>query len=553
MEKALNRGTGETMAKTAREYGFDKSGISRWIRASRPPAMEAVTNMCEKAKRPQDWSRARRLKARNRCFTARRAFLGGLAMMGLGSLLPFARPGFAQATSARPPAPGDLSSRIKGPVVVRGEAGYEVWRQSMVWQLNKPDRYPALIVRPNSVDEVREALCHAHRAGLKVAVKSGGHSGGSNFLHDGGMLIDMWNFSEFEVDAEAKTAWAGPTLQTYTMDLVLARFNLAFPVCHCASVPLGGFLLGGGFGYNGNSWGHASCFSVLAADVVTADGELRRVTAEREPDLYWALRGGGVGFPGVVMCFHLQLYPRPRFIATSQYVFPMTRIAEVADWLTELTESELQQKTELRLDSDTLVCNVLAIVFADSETEARSILGQLARHPMASKAVQKSEFLPTDFKTLVTGSPGRHQTYGLERKAGASIWTEDPKEVLVRLGEWDAGDSPAWRPSFYASYSPRREPLPDAAFSVMDKAMVGFVAGWDKEADDAENFSCIHTVSEIQRPFATGYHINYIDVYGDPEMIRRSFSTGAWKKLRAIRQAYDPEDVFHDFLGPADG
>ena len=184
-------------------------------------------------------------QTRNRDLGARREFLYSIAGVGLGFILPFTRPCFAQATHARSPAPSDLATGIKGPVVIRGEAEYETWRQSMVWQMYKPDRYPEMIVRPTSVEEIQVAMHYARRAGLNVAVKSGGHHDKANFLHNGDMLLDMWNFRGLEVDPGHNTAWVGPALEGYKLDQELSRFNLAFPVCRGPTVPLGGFLLGG--------------------------------------------------------------------------------------------------------------------------------------------------------------------------------------------------------------------------------------------------------------------------------------------------------------------
>ena len=302
-----------------------------------------------------------------------------------------------------------------------------------------------------------------------------------------------------------------------------------------------------------NSWGRVSCFSILGAEVVTADGELRRVTPERDPDLYWAVRGGGVGFPGVVTRYHLKVYPRPRFIATAKYVFPATHIGGVVDWLKELAENDDLNKADFNLLSETHVCMVLATVYADSETEARGILGQLSRHPIAHKATQKSEFLPTNFETLLSGSPGGHQRYGLERRRQVCIWTDNLKEALVRIQELEAevpGPTRRLR-TIVVILNTRRDPLPDAAFSVQAEAIIYHTVSWDDAAEDAANLSWFRRVSAAIQPFAIGHYVNTAGVYGDPQELRGSFSPDAWERLQAVRKTYDPKGVFHDLLGRA--
>jgi len=160
----------------------------------------------------------------------------------------------------------------EGAVLWRGDDGYEAARRAAVWNGRKPNRFPEVIVRPRTDDEVIAAVRLARTRGLKIGVRSGGHSWAASFLRDGGMLIDLSRMTAFSVDAAARTAAIQPGLKGTDLNRALRKHGLFFPSGHCTSVGLGGFLLQGGFGWNSRQWGPA-CVSVRAIDVVTADGE----------------------------------------------------------------------------------------------------------------------------------------------------------------------------------------------------------------------------------------------------------------------------------------
>ena len=101
---------------------------------------------------------------------------------------------------------------LDGRVVMQNAPEFEEWRKGVIWQSRKPDRKPALIVRPNSAQGVAEAVKYARANGLKVAVKSSGHHVWGNFLRDDGMLIDMWNFRKVELVDDGNAAWIEPSV-----------------------------------------------------------------------------------------------------------------------------------------------------------------------------------------------------------------------------------------------------------------------------------------------------------------------------------------------------
>jgi FAD/FMN-containing dehydrogenase len=205
----------------------------------------------------------------------RRGFLKRLTALTLGSAV---IPLFPAAVRAGVKGIGDdveaLQNVIKGNVITRDNKSYELWRQTMVWWLHKPSRYPDMIVLAKNDVDVVEAIKFARKNQIKVKVRTGGHSYTSSSIFDNGMLIDVSALHSVEIDAEAKLAVIGPGITSEVLLEELNQYGLAFPVAHEATVPMGGYLLGGGIGWNGEGLGGPACFSIRAVELVTPDGEL---------------------------------------------------------------------------------------------------------------------------------------------------------------------------------------------------------------------------------------------------------------------------------------
>lgn len=203
----------------------------------------------------------------------------------------------------------------------RGEDGYEQARRECSFNARLAARYPDFIVQANTVADVQAAVKAAKRDGMVIGVRSGGHSWAGNHVRDGGMLLDVSRLDDMAIDGKAMTATAGPGAGGHTLAMALAKARLFFPAGHCKGVCVGGYLLQGGFGWHSRELGPA-VESVLAIDYVDADGELRHASATENADMYWAARGAGPGFFGVVTRFHLRLYPRPPVMGMKVAIYP---------------------------------------------------------------------------------------------------------------------------------------------------------------------------------------------------------------------------------------
>ena len=490
--------------------------------------------------------------------TTRRAFLGKLARGTVAGLaVPLA--GYPRLSLGAPPPANELRQIVAGPVISRLDASYEDWRTSIAWQPYRADihgRYPELIVQAESDADVLSAVRFARKQGLKVAIKSGGHSESGAFLRDGGVLIDLGRLQKVNVHRGTGTFDAQPAVWSRNLAKTLAQHSLAFPVAHNATVTLGGYILAGGHGLNPDAWGIFACFNIMAADVVTADGELVHCNAEAYPDLYWAVRGAGPGFFGVVTRYYLKAYDFPNAIRSNSYVFPLDLLPDVLNWGQQTADGGIE-KTELLLllvsnpnanqnspDGDRFLCIFEPTTFASDEQEARDILAPVAAHPMAQKSIFKQELTTRTFDELY------QRTYfeGYGRHSSDTMWTNSPEksaDTLVRRFRQVTSSKSIITIAF------RTDPtLPeDAAASVIGKCFIGCYSSWNSDRESARNIDWARQTIHSLRSISAGHYINEVNGFANPELVPECFSPKAWKRLQTLRQKYDPAGLFYRFPG----
>jgi FAD/FMN-containing dehydrogenase len=196
-----------------------------------------------------------------------------------------------------------LRAELDGQVIAPDDPEYDQARTVFYGGF---DRRPAVIVQPVDVSGIQRVISLARDAGLELAVRSGGHSLVGHSVSDGGIVLDLANLRSMEVDVDQRTAWVEPGLTTGEYTNAAAEHGLATGFGDTGSVGIGGITLGGGVGFLVRKYG-LTIDSLLAADVVTADGQLLHVDAETHPDLFWAIRGGGGNF-GVATRFKFRLH-----------------------------------------------------------------------------------------------------------------------------------------------------------------------------------------------------------------------------------------------------
>ena len=217
-----------------------------------------------------------------------------------------------------------LRANLRGPACLDGEHGYEEART--IWNA-MIDRRPGVVVRCAGASDVIQAIGFANRHGLPIAVRGGGHNIAGSAVGDGGLMIDLSPMKTVRVDQKAMRAWVGPGATLGDLDRETQAFGLVVPTGINSTTGIAGLTLGGGFGWLTRPFG-MTADNLVSADVVTAEGELVRASAGENPELFWALRGGGGNF-GVVTSFEFRLSKLGPEVFSGLIVHPFDRAHEL--------------------------------------------------------------------------------------------------------------------------------------------------------------------------------------------------------------------------------
>ncbi|MEW2297689.1 FAD-binding oxidoreductase [Streptomyces sp. NPDC006743] len=392
----------------------------------------------------------------------------------------------------------------------------------------------------------------------RVAVRSGGHSWCGSPLRDGGMLIDVSGLRACTVDPASLTATVQPGVTGAQLTARLGGHGLAFPAGHCGSVAVGGYLLSGGLGWNSGARGPA-CAGVERIEAVTADGEPVTCSESEHADLFWAARGAGPGFFAAVTAFRLKPYPRPRAITCTRWTFPLTDVTEATQWATGLAP-RLSPDVELSFALGTAapgagpastVVTVTGVAFARSRREADEFLRPLHRCPLEGRALSRLRDEPMTYESLYAASaalwPPRL------RYAADTLWSDAGFPALLGRLARAVDAAPSRRSLVLAPVSPVGRPAQDMAFAPLGESYVVPYAVWDDPGQDAATMGWLREAMHRVEPLGTGHYIAETDLTAAASRARRSFTPGAWQRLRALRTRYDPEGLFRSYLSPDDG
>ncbi|MGH8938499.1 MAG: FAD-binding oxidoreductase, partial [Actinomycetes bacterium] len=333
----------------------------------------------------------------------------------------------------------DLRSQLQGRALGPGDSGYDEARTIMAGGF---DPKPAVIVRPTVDADVARTNALARETGLPLAVRSGGHSGAGHGTADGGIVLDLRDMKTIEIDVDGRTAWAGAGLTAGEFTAAAAAHGLAVGFGDTASVGLGGLTLGGGVGYLARKYG-LTVDSLLAADVVTADGETLRVDEGSHPDLFSAIRCGG-GIFGFATRFQFRMHEVDQVVggmlilpATSETVAGFVAAAEKApDELTTIANvmncPPMPFIAEEHHDSLVIMALVCWAGDSDAGLEAVAPVLELAE-PIANmvRPMPYPEIYPPD-------DPDYHPTAVAKTMFVESIGPEEAGTIIERLQASDA-------------------------------------------------------------------------------------------------------------------
>ncbi|GGN31871.1 oxidoreductase [Actinoplanes campanulatus] len=434
-------------------------------------------------------------------------------------------------------------------ILYPGDAGFEPARVDRIFNRRLPGRQPAAILKATNIEDVQAGVRLARDRGWQVAVRSGGHSWAQWSIRDDALVIDLGGLREMSYDPLSSVVSVSPAIKG---GLELAPFleeqGRFFVGGHCPTVGLGGFLLQGGQGWNARGWGWAAEY-VEAVDVVTADGDLVRASATENEDLYWAARGTGPGFPGVVVRFHLRTLPMPGHVAHTVQAYRLDDFDEVMTWLHGMhhtvassVEIVALTKTDPVL-SPAPVLLVTAVALVSCASEADAALAPFRDNPALDRALLSIDAVPTTLTSQrerqLADNPEGH------RWAVDNAWLSGPAEKVVpamRRAYTTLPNAKAF--TIWFSMAPLRE-LPDMAFSVQSEIYLASYVLWEDPADDERCQEWLAGAMADLSPVAVGAYLGDSDLRRRPMRVLSEQAEGRYREILDVR---DPGRLFTGYL-----
>lgn len=437
-------------------------------------------------------------------------------------------------------------SKRSSRIISAGEPNFSEACMATLFNQRTPDQFPNVLYQAYTVADIQQAIQHAKDKNLKISIVSGGHSWSANHMRANTLVIDMSRFDTYTIDKEAMIATAGPGCSGNILMLALNRQNLFFPTGHCVGVRLGGYLLQGGFGWYSQKYGLA-CESVVGLDVVTADGEIVFASETENSDLFWAARGAGAGFFGVVFRYHLRLYPKPPVIGLHMHIYPGSHLADVLRWAYD-TVSEVPSNVEFHIMMTRrpfalgkVVLEVSATAIADSSQEARESLAFMQNSPIKQKAFFRTPFIRTNMWLLYKISS---LSFFKEKHRWEvdNMWSHSNADEVLPVLTHAVETMPPHPSVMFWTYWKPHDIRPDMAFSVEDQFYIGMYSGWKKKEKDTQYGSwAIDHIRQLE-PFSTGIQL------ADENLHRRTarfMKNDNMARLDTIREHWDTTNLFN--------
>jgi FAD/FMN-containing dehydrogenase len=443
-----------------------------------------------------------------------------------------------------------LREGFSGQVLEPGQPGYDESRR-----LFNPviDRHPAVVARCAITADVAAAVNAAREHQLIVAVRGGGHSFSGLSTCDDGMLIDLRGLKSITVDPQARTARAGGGVLWGEFDAATQAHGLHTPGGRVTTTGLGGFTLGGGYGWTSSKYGLA-CDNIISAEVVLADGSVVRTSEQEHADLFWGIRGGGGNF-GVVTEFEFHLHPLGPIVQAGLTMFPIDRAPEVMrawrDW------------SDAAPDEVGTGCAVVTAPpeeFVPPELRGKQVFGIIALYAgdpgAGAAAVQPVKDLgpAVDHIGPMPYTAFQAALDPLAPYRGCRFYARG--EYLPELSDDAIDEFLAHAPGLVAHSHPLSQmvifrigqgvaAVPDeaTAFSHRDASYLFHpITAWADPADDERMTAAARAFAAAMRPFGTG--ASYLNFTHEADRVRDAYGDAKYARLVALKDTYDPANLF---------
>jgi FAD/FMN-containing dehydrogenase len=437
----------------------------------------------------------------------------------------------------------DLRGAIRGRVIAPNDPDYD---QARTVVSGEYDRRPAAIVRVANAGDVAYVVNLARDTGVQLAVRSGGHSGAGHSTTDGGVVIDLRDMKALDIDVEGRTAWAETGLTASEVTTALAAHGLAIGFGDTGSVGIGGITVGGGVGFLVRKHG-LTIDSLLAADIVTADGQFRRVDAETDPDLFWAIRGGGGNF-GVATRFKFRLHELPGVVG-GILVLPAT--AETVAGFIAASEAAPDE-----LSTIANVMNCPPMPFVAEEHYGKLVIfgllvyagdaaaGERAMAPFRALAMPLADLLrPMTYPEIFFPDDDSYHPTAVARTMLVDRIDRGLAEAIIEhLAASDASVRVAQLRVLGGAMA--RVPVGATAFAHRaSRIMVNVAAFYDGPADRPIREKWVTDLVAKLRQSDDGAYVNFLGDEGE-ERVRAAYPGSTWDRLAAIKARYDPTNLF---------
>jgi len=428
----------------------------------------------------------------------------------------------------------ELGDSLAGDVVLSGHPDYNTTR--MIWN-GMHDKRPALITRCLTPEDVSNAVTFARERGLLVAVRGGGHSWPGKSVCDGGIMIDLAKMNTVEVDPVQQRARASGGALLFNLDTAAREYGLITTAGVVSHTGVGGFTLGGGFGRLNRKFG-LTIDNLKSAQLVTADGEIRTVSAEQDPDLFWAIRGGGGNF-GVATQFEYQLYPFERDVLSGNVVWPIEQAPDIlrfwGDWSAGLSD-DLYVGPTMATTPDGIGVLIMEVVYAgDPVAGEKELAPLLARGTPVENGVQMN-----DYMMMQTQEDGTF-AHGIRSYAKNGMVKEVTPELIDAMLEAYVMDP---RLAFFTHTAggavKRVDELATAFPHRNAETMIIVAGGWTNPAQDDEAIAKSREWFYQLEPFTGGYYDN---IEYDGESVAGNYGP-AYPRLAEIKGRVDPMNLF---------
>ena len=440
----------------------------------------------------------------------------------------------------------DIRRSFTGRILTQDDVAYDSARRLFS---SKIDKYPGVIAQCRTVDDVVAAVRFGRNDELLTAIRSGGHSLSGTSTCDDGLVIDVRDMKDIEVDPDARTVRCGGGVTWGELDVAAGGFGLAVTGGRVSSTGVAGLTLGGGSGWLERKFG-LTCDNLVSAELVTASGDVVQASATSNPELFWALHGGGGNF-GVATALELRLHPLGPSVLAGLMLWPASHGREVLVALREMMETAPDEVGVgfLYLTAPTrdfvpeqlrgTPAAGLAFVYAGLEEEGQAYAQVLRNLRPAVDMVAPRPY--TEFQSMIDDPSGLRYFGTTDYLADLSNPVIDvfiEQSEAMPLGLCQSAIVP-WGGAV-SRIGPSETPMTQRNA----KWVTHPYALWQRPEDDERHLGWCREISQSLKPFATGgVYLNFIGDEG-PDRVRAAFGDDNYARLVAAKNAYDPDNFF---------